>query len=398
VRGDLPGGDEHYLLRERRGLPDGPEMRRRRWNEGNYTVRFVMTVEPSLPCRRFLPARRYRVVQWATGNVGSRSLRVVIEHPHLDLVGLYVHSADKVGRDAGELCGLSPIGIKATNRVDDIVGLKPDCVIYMQQGFNADDVCRLLAAGINVVTTRDEVQYANAMEPALRARIEEACQRGGSSIHATGSSPGFINEAVPLVLLSLQRRLDTITIDEFADLSSRNSPELLFNVMGFGAKQSSFDDRRLNHLKDAVQPSLRLVADAIGTPLEGVSAQGEVGLAREDMPVAAGVVRKGTIAATRISVSGMRNGRPFLTQRLNWYCGTNIDQPWQLRESGWRLLVEGDMPLDVAFRFPVPPERYAETTPGLTAHRAVNAVPFVCEAPPGLRSTLDLPYIVPAFS
>jgi 4-hydroxy-tetrahydrodipicolinate reductase len=342
--------------------------------------------------------RRYRVVQWATGNVGSRSLRVVIEHPHMDLVGLFVHSADKVGRDAGDLCGLGPVGIKATNRVDDIVALKPDCVIYMQQGFDADDVCRLLAAGINVVTTRDEVQYARAMDPALRSRIEEACRNGGASIHATGSSPGFINEAVPLVLLSLQRRLDALTIDEFADLSSRNSPELLFNIMGFGAKISSLDERRLNYLKRSIDPSLRLIADAIGIPLEGVEAKGEVGLARDDTPIAAGVVKKGTVAATRIVISGVRSGRPLLTQRFNWFCGTNIDQPWGLRESGWRLLVEGDTPLDVSIRFPVPPERYAETTPGLTAHRAVNAVPFVCEAPPGLRSTLDLPYIVPTFS
>jgi hypothetical protein len=342
--------------------------------------------------------RRYRVVQWATGNVGSRSLRVVIEHPHMDLVGVYVHSADKVGRDAGELCGLGPVGIKATNGVDDIVALRADCVIYMQQGFNADDVCRLLAAGSNVVTTRNEVQYAKAMDPALRARIEEACRKGGTSIHATGSSPGFINEAVPLVLLSLQRRLDAITIDEFADLSSRNSPEMVFNIMGFGAKSSGVDDHRLNYLKHSIGPSLRLIADAIGMPFEGLEAKGEVGLAREDTRIASGVVKKGTVAATRIVVSGMRSGRPFLCQRFNWYCGKNIDQPWELRESGWRILVEGDTPLDVSFRFPVPPEQYAETTPGLTAHRVVNAVPLVCEAPPGLCSTLDLPYIVPVFS
>jgi 4-hydroxy-tetrahydrodipicolinate reductase len=340
--------------------------------------------------------RGYRVVQWATGNVGLRALRVVLEHPHLDLVGLYVHSVDKVGRDAGEMCGLGPVGIKATNRIDDVVALQPDCVLYMQRGFDADDVCRLLASGINVVTTRDEVQYARVMDPALRARIEAACRTGGASIHATGSSPGFITEAMPLVLMSLQRRLDAFTIDEFADLSSRNSPELLFGIMGFGATASSFDDRRLTSLKRSMGPSLHLVADAIGMPLEGVEVKGEVGLAQEDLSVAAGLVRKGTIAATRITLSGIRGGRPLLSQRLNWYCGTKIDQPWELRESGWRLLVAGDTPLDVSIRFPVAPERYAETTPGLTAHRAVNAVPFVCDAPPGLRSTLDLPYVVPA--
>jgi 4-hydroxy-tetrahydrodipicolinate reductase len=340
--------------------------------------------------------RRYRVVQWATGNVGLRSLRVLLEHPQMDLVGLYVHSADKVGRDAGEMCGLGPIGIAATNSVRDIIALRPDCVIYMQQGFNADDVCRLLASGINIVTTRDEVQYAKVMDPALRARIEVACRAGGASIHATGSSPGFITEAVPLVLMSLQRRLDAFTIDEFADLSSRNSPELLFKIMGFGAKASSFDDRRLKRLEHSMGPSLHLVADAVGMSLERVEVKGEVGLAKEDTSIAAGLISKGTIAATRITVSGIRGGRPLLSQRLNWYCGTNIDQPWELRESGWRLQVEGDVPLDVSIRFPVALERYAETTPGLTAHRAVNAVPFVCEAAPGLHSILDLPHLVPA--
>jgi 4-hydroxy-tetrahydrodipicolinate reductase len=341
--------------------------------------------------------RRYRVVQWATGNIGARSLRVVLEHPRMDLVGLYVHSADKVGRDAGEMCGLGAVGITATNSISEIIALRPDCVIYMQRGFDAKDVCRLLASGINVVTTRDEVQYAETMAPALRTRIEEACRAGGASIHATGSSPGFISEAMPLVLMSLQRRLDALTIDEFADLSSRNSPELVFTIMGFGAKASTFDDRRLNSLKHSMGPSLHLIADAIGMPLERVEVKGEVGLAREDTPVAAGLIGRGTVAATRITVSGIRGGRPLLSQRLNWYCGTNIDPAWELRESGWRLLVEGDVPLDVSIRFPVAPERYAETTPGLTAHRAVNAVPFVCEAPPGLHSTLDLPYVVPAF-
>jgi 4-hydroxy-tetrahydrodipicolinate reductase len=339
--------------------------------------------------------RRYRVVQWGTGNVGSRSLRVVIEHPQMDLVGVFVHSPDKVGRDAGELCGLGSVGTRATNRIDDVVALKPDCVIYMQQGFNAEDVCRLLSAGINVVATRSEVQYADAMPPALRARIEDACREGRASIHATGSSPGFINEAMPLVLLSLQRRLDALTIDEFADLSGRNSPELLFGIMGFGSAMSTFDQGRLDHLKDSMEPSLRLIADATGITLDSVQVEGKIALALDDTRIAAGVIKKGTVAATRVIVSGLRDRRPFLTQRFNWFCGTNIDQPWGLDESGWRLLVEGDTPLDVRIRFPVPPERYAETTPGLTAHRAVNAVPFVCEAAPGLRSMLDLRHVVP---
>src|SRR5580698_362706 len=101
-------------------------------------------------------AGRYRVIQWATGNIGRRSLRSVIEHPNMDLVGLYVHSDAKAGRDAGELCGIGSTGIVATQNVDELVALDADCVLYMQQSINFDDICRLLESGKNIVTTRGE--------------------------------------------------------------------------------------------------------------------------------------------------------------------------------------------------------------------------------------------------
>jgi hypothetical protein len=168
--------------------------------------------------------RRWRVVQWATGNIGRKSLRAVIEHPRLDLVGLYVHSEVKAGRDAGELCGLGPTDVVATRDVEEILALGADCVLYMPQGCDIDVLCRLLESGTNVVTTRGEFHRPASLDPGARERIEAACGQGGTSIHSTGSSPGFITEAVPLVLTSVQRRLDCLTIEEFADLSSRDSP------------------------------------------------------------------------------------------------------------------------------------------------------------------------------
>ena len=148
-------------------------------------------------------SRHYRVVQWATGNVGARALRRVIEHPGMELVGVWVSNPDKVGRDAGELAEVAPVGIKATGSIDDVIALKPDCVLYMPHMNRVDEVCRLLEAGINIVSTRMEYQNPAGLDPADRAAIEEACRRGKSSIHATGSSPGFISEAVPIVLKQL---------------------------------------------------------------------------------------------------------------------------------------------------------------------------------------------------
>src|ERR1700726_4828639 len=104
------------------------------------------------PTRSASATKRYRVVQWATGNVGSRALRRAIEHPDLEVVGVWVHSRDKVGRDAGELAGTGPTGVKATNSMQDVLALEPDCVLYMPHVCNYDEICQILASGSNIVT------------------------------------------------------------------------------------------------------------------------------------------------------------------------------------------------------------------------------------------------------
>jgi len=338
--------------------------------------------------------RSYRVVQWATGNIGTRSLRAVIEHPHMTLVGVHVHGEAKAGRDAGELCGLGPIGVTATRDLEEIVALGADCVLYMPQGCNFDEVCRLLESGSNVVTTRGEFHRPASLDPAVRERVEAACARGSASVHSTGSSPGFISEALPIVLTSLERRLDCLTIDEYADLSSRNSPDLLFGIMGFGAAPEAFDRRRFGYGRVSFGPSLELLADALSAPLDAVEATGEVAVARRPVSIAAGELRAGTVAAQRMEVTGVRGGRPLLRFRATWYCTTDLDPSWTMRDTGWRVQVEGDTPLDVEVHFPVPPEQYAAVSPGFTAHRAVNAVPVVCAAAPGIRTTVDLPQVI----
>ncbi len=338
--------------------------------------------------------QRYRVVQWATGNIGTRALHGVIEHPDLELAGLYVYSPDKVGRDAGELCGLDRAGVAATAEIDEILELGTDCVLYMPRSFDADDVCRLLESGTNVVTTCGEFHYPAGLDPELRRRVETACQRGGTSVHSTGSSPGFISEAVPLVLTSIQRRLENLVIEEYADLSKRNSPELLFDLMGFGSDPATFDHSRWAYGVRSFGPSLRLIGDALGLPLESVEGSGEIAVARRTVEIAAGRLEAGTVAGQRMRVTGIRGGRPLLGFVATWFCTSELESDWDLRPTGWRISVVGDAPLDVEMRFAVPLEHMGDWTPGYTANRAVNAVPFVCDALPGIRTTVDLPQIV----
>jgi len=340
------------------------------------------------------PAAPHRVVQWATGNIGTRALRSVIEHPSMILAGVHVHSAEKAGRDAGDLCGVEPTGIVATADIDEIVALGADCVLYMPLACDFDEVCQLLASGSNIVTTRGEFHRPESLAPAVRERVEAACAEGGTSIHSTGSSPGFITEAVPLVLASIQRRLDRLTIDEFADLSQRDSPVLLFEMMGFGHPPSDVAEQRVSHFRESFGPSLQVLAEALSLPLDSLEAHGDVATAAHDVEIAAGPLAAGTVAAQRTTVSGMRGGREVVRFSATWYCTTDLDQPWDLQDTGWHVSVEGDAPLDVRIVLPISLDRMAEVTPGLTAHRAVNAVPVVCAAEPGIRTSVELPQII----
>jgi hypothetical protein len=345
------------------------------------------------------PAKRYRVVQWATGNVGARALRRTIEHPDLELVGVYVHSAEKVGRDAGDLAGIAPVGIAATNSVEDILALDADCVLYMPHVFDVSQLCRILASGANVVSTRMELHNPDMLDPNDRARIEEACALGNSSVHATGASPGFITEAMPIVLASIPRRLDCLSIFEFADCSSRNSPEMLFGMMGFGARAEDGPNAGiLEHMRMSFSGTISLMTKAFGLPVDDIEVTGALGIARHDIHIAAGVVPSGTVAATRTTIAGVRSGKSVMQFIANWYVSSDVvttdGQEWDFRESGWRVLLEGDCPLDIGITFPVEPENYADMTPGLTAHRPVNVIPYVCEAPPGFQTIIDLPQVI----
>lgn len=338
--------------------------------------------------------RGIRVVQWSTGTIGARALRAVIEHPRMTLAGVYVHGQDKAGRDAGELCGMTSTGVTATASIDDVIAARPDCVLYMPNVLKLDDLCRLLAAGINVVSTCGAFHHPPSMDPDIRAKVQKACELGGTSVHSTGSSPGFVTEAVPLVLTSIQRQLIALQIDEYADLSQRNSPDLLFHVMGFGRPAGPFEQFRADYLRSSFGPSLQLVADAVGLPLDSVEASGELAMAARETTIAAGTLAAGSVAAQRITVSGIRAGRPILRFRATWYCTTDLEPAWQVLDTGWHVSVDGDAPLEVTLRMPIPLDRMADISPAYTANRAVNAVPYVCAAAPGIVSTLDLPQIV----
>lgn len=345
-------------------------------------------------------AKVYRIVQWASGRIGQSAMRATINHPQRELVGVYVHSKDKSGRDAGELCGVDPIGVKATCDIKDVIALKPDCVFYMQEGYNLDDMCSLLEAGINIITTRSEFFYPKLMDTQMRKRLESACKKGGASLFATGASPGFSSEYLPLTMAYLSRQIDCLTIDEFADIPASTTPEMITEGMGFGKpKPDEFNPHIIEHIAVGFKQSLGAVAEGLGLEIDDYEAGGEFSLANSPVTLPGGaVIETGTVAAMRITIAGKRAGTTLLQYRTNWYCSKDIDQDWELSENGWRLLIEGDTPMKVEITFPssaTSAKAFADQMSGLTGHPPVNAVPYVCEAAPGLLTHMDLPLILP---
>jgi hypothetical protein len=343
------------------------------------------------------PQKTYRVVQWATGRIGEASLRELIRSPQYELVGVYVHSESKDGRDAGELCGLAPVGVAATRDIDKLIALKPDCVVAMQEGANVDDVCRFLEAGINIATSRVDYLEPDRMDPDVRRRTQAACAKGRASIHATGASPGFSSEALPLVVASLSRRMDCMTIDEYADIPASCPDVQVIEGMRFGRPPGeTFDPNLLAHIGHGFEQSVNVIAKGLGLTLDGFDVFGETANATERFLLPGGSpIEKGTVAAQRITVTGLRNGSALIRYRLNWYTTTKVDEDWDLRRSGWRLVLEGETPVEVNVTFPVAPERVSPAMAGITAYRVINAVPYVCAAEPGIRTTAELPNIVP---
>jgi 4-hydroxy-tetrahydrodipicolinate reductase len=335
---------------------------------------------------------RLRIVQWATGNIGTRAAQQVLRDPQLELVGMLVYDPSKAACDVGELCGEGPTGVLATTDKQAVIGLDPDCVLYMPRAADLDDIVALLERGTNVVTTCGDFQAGGRpLSPQDRARVEAACARGNSSIYATGSSPGFITDALPLALLSLQRRVDRIEIEEYANLSGRDSPHLLFEQMGYARPLGTPDPRRAAHLLTQFGPPLQELAEHTGKRIDDWSAHGELAAATTDLVIAAGTIPAGTVAAQRTVISGSCQGEEVVRFTATWYCGTELDPQWELLGTGWRVRVKGDAPLDVSLEFPFSVEELGAHTPGYTANRPVNAIPYVVEARPGILSTTDLP-------
>ena len=348
--------------------------------------------------------KKYRVAHIGTGYTGTLALRQVLRSSRLELVGLLVHSGEKVGRDSGELAGESAVGVVASDSLQDFLALDADCVTYFAPASGrapdevVDQLCAILASGKNVViASYFALFHPPSLDDTVRQRLEAACREGNSSLFATGIAPGFASDILAVHAASMSALPTKVSVQERIPCGSYRVPGF-FAMMGFGrTPEEDADAYSPGTMSGHIGPALRLLAQGLGWSLDEIREHRDIALADRHYVFDAGEIPAGTIASVRIRFDGIVEGRPRVQFSAIWSMPDEPVEDWQPRIPAGsasrrltRITVDGDPPVQVDFSL------NGGELPGsvATAARAVNAIPSVCAASPGILSALDL--VVPA--
>ena len=344
-----------------------------------------------------------RVVQFSTGHVGKHSLRAIIERPELELIGLHAASPAKVGLDAAELCGLvEPTGVVATDDLAALVSLGADCVVYTSQAETRPDVAlqeltAFLTAGTNVVgTSLVWLVYPPHADAWLRDPLERACAEGKSTIYINGIDPGFSGDLLPLAALSLVERADQVLVQEICDYGTYDDAEFTGVSFGFGTPPEQVPTLFLpGVLRSIWGGPVQMLADELGIELDEIRERVERWTATEPIECTMMHADPGRVAAVRFAVEGVVNGRSVITMehvnRLTQDAAPEWPFPPEGRSGVHRVVVAGRPGVEINTHVGLDGIDHNEAGVIATAMKAVNVIPVVCAAPPGLISLRDLP-------
>ncbi|SON59489.1 2,4-diaminopentanoate dehydrogenase [Mycobacterium simulans] len=346
-----------------------------------------------------------RVAHVGTGNVGRLALTELVTNPQFELTGVCVSAPEKVGRDAAELCGLDVrTGVAAVNDLDAVLAAAPECIVYCAMGDTRlpdamNDVRRILAAGINVVgSSPGLLQYPwGVMPDKYIDRVEVAARQGNSSIFISGVDPGFANDLIPFALAGTCQRIEQVRCMEIAEYATYDGSEVMFDVMGFA--------KPLDEVPMLLQPgvlsiawgtAIRQLAAGLDIEVDEITDSYQREPAPEDFEIAVGRVAKGTVAALQFEIRGIVNGRPAIVIEHITRLRPDLRPDWPQPAAGggsYRIEITGEPCYAVDI---VPSSRRGDHNHAAivgAAGRIVNAIPAVIAAPPGIRTTLDLPLV-----
>lgn len=346
-----------------------------------------------------------RIVVWGTGVVGKMVIAEIMPHPKFELVGVGVSNPDKVGCDAGDICGIERTGIIATDDLDALIALRPDAVVhYGPTGAHADENIRViggfLRAGIDVCSTAMTPWVWPAMKQnptAWTEPIEAACQEGGASCFTTGIDPGFANDLFPMTLMGLCGEVKSVRASELLDYTDYAGD--YEEEMGIGRPP---EFKAMLEIPDilimAWGATVPMIASAVGIELDEITTTWDKWVTDVPRNSAKGVIEPGNVAAIRFTINGVYRGQTRIQLEHVNRIGLDAAPHWPAGNDNdvYRVEIEGSPSItqETAFRFTDGSGRDTATAGCLaTGLRALNAVPAVNALKPGWVTPLDLPLI-----
>lgn len=343
--------------------------------------------------------RPHRVVQWATGAMGKTCLRAVIDHPDLELVGLYVYSDEKAGRDAGEIARREPLGVIATRSIDEILALDADVVLHcplLQFPYEAhdEDVRRLLESGKSVISINNYFHPAS-LGKAHAKQLANSCHLGNSTLAGTGINPGLIAERLVPVVSGMLTEFESVVCREVYDCLDMPNANYVFDVLGMGAKPEDVDLKKgaLARMFTAMyRQCVGALAEQLDLALTDIQSDHELSLATRDIEARAGIIPAGTVAATNWQVHGLIGEQRVITHSVNWVMGRNV--PGYESFSHWEVAVRGKPGIDIRMDLVEPQNTSVKTTAVQygVAGMVTQAIPHVVSAPSGLMMFPSAPH------
>ena len=329
---------------------------------------------------------KIRVIQWFTGDIAQHQIRLVAENPSMELVGAFVYHDEKVGLDAGQIAGIDPLGVVATNNLDEILAVEADCVLYNPPTERYGEIISILASG------KDVISIMGAWNPRRYESwpdIEDACEKGRSSLFGTGLNPGLSYE-LALLGSSICSRVDSVYI-KTCERQSTLSPVFL-EKFGFGRTEEELaQEDGAAAIFDNLLQITDLIARELGLPHDGNELTHEYEPATRDYDEKI-VIKEGTMAGLLVKASTTDRGTPVATIELRFLLGTDYVSEEFLAgapATGWIEVDVRGIPGSRLNHEIYADEKIVKTRS--TGTKAVNAIPFVHAAGPGLLSPLDLP-------
>ena len=331
---------------------------------------------------------KLKIIQWYTGEIARHQVRVLSDHPLFEVVGAFVHHDEKNGVDVGKIAGIAPLGVLATNDLEKILAVEADCVLYNPPTERYDEIIPILASGKNVISI---IAGWNPKKRSCYSEILKACEAGQSSLYGTGLNPGLSHE-LALLASSICTDVESIYIKTCEPQDTLS--EVFLSMFGFGKTEEelasgprgaySIFARSLHEITDLLCEELKL-------PHDGTSFSYEFEPAAKDYEDKI-LVKKGTMGGLLLKASTTQDERPVATIELRFLLGTEYVRESWLDEGPLHGWIEVDVKGTPGSR--LTHEIYADNHligTWSTGTKAIHAIPFVCDARPGLVSPLDLP-------